>query len=460
MATEQDDVSISSRTTPDCVPSKPHCCQVTSVLIPLIPRPMCASDTAPHSAPRVPPELCDHIIDYLRDEPQALSACALACKTFLPRTRYIRFQNVTISATGLRKLKASLDIVDRTPGIASLVQGLTVRRAFARFQEAREPSAGKDGTLATLLRRLPGLRQLMLDSISIDSATAAVFRDTCPRVAKLQLARCQIESVGLLFALCEGLPSLRDLSLRDVHTRRPAVDPQLDSLPTFSLRSLHIESRQSLLNIDVSAHVVAGVVKNKLHTSLHSFHVCDLRTTEELDAVQELLRGAGPSLQHLALSFAGGRDLTEYNRTSSLCLFPGSLRTRSPAHSALCLALSILAPALRCTRGLRTLALSGVNLKHPCHLEVALLAHVDAPTLEHVEFRVLAGGCGDEHLDNVDWDRLARTLAEPRFGALRRVTFDIIHGKFVATAIEHIHSRMAPLERGGRVVTRFRWRPY
>ncbi|KAI3607018.1 hypothetical protein WG66_007874 [Moniliophthora roreri] len=41
--------------------------------------------------PRLPPELCDRIIDQYQDDKRALSACSLVCKSWLPRSRSILF---------------------------------------------------------------------------------------------------------------------------------------------------------------------------------------------------------------------------------------------------------------------------------------------------------------------------------------------------------------------------------
>ncbi|KAJ6502820.1 hypothetical protein C8R47DRAFT_1193129 [Mycena vitilis] len=51
------------------------------------------------SPPRIPPELGDHIIDYLSDSPPALRACSLTCTRFLPWCRHYLFRRVTVRPT-------------------------------------------------------------------------------------------------------------------------------------------------------------------------------------------------------------------------------------------------------------------------------------------------------------------------------------------------------------------------
>ena len=46
------------------------------------------------SDPRLPPELFDHIVDYLHDQPEALKRCCLVSKSWIPCARKHLFREV------------------------------------------------------------------------------------------------------------------------------------------------------------------------------------------------------------------------------------------------------------------------------------------------------------------------------------------------------------------------------
>ncbi|KAF9789295.1 hypothetical protein BJ322DRAFT_1000309, partial [Thelephora terrestris] len=35
----------------------------------------------------IPPEICDHIVDFLHDDPKTLKQCCLCSRSWVPRTR-------------------------------------------------------------------------------------------------------------------------------------------------------------------------------------------------------------------------------------------------------------------------------------------------------------------------------------------------------------------------------------
>ena len=49
-----------------------------------------------HAAPLLPPELYDAAIDHLWDDPKALAACALTCRSWVGASRLHRFRTVRI----------------------------------------------------------------------------------------------------------------------------------------------------------------------------------------------------------------------------------------------------------------------------------------------------------------------------------------------------------------------------
>ncbi|OCH92621.1 hypothetical protein OBBRIDRAFT_726470, partial [Obba rivulosa] len=48
------------------------------------------------TAPSLPPELSDHIVDHLRGDYDALKTCTLTCRAWLPRARFWLFKRISI----------------------------------------------------------------------------------------------------------------------------------------------------------------------------------------------------------------------------------------------------------------------------------------------------------------------------------------------------------------------------
>ncbi|KAJ6554182.1 hypothetical protein B0H19DRAFT_948733, partial [Mycena capillaripes] len=61
--------------------------------------------------PKLPPELNDKIIAFLRADRVALRACSTVCKSWLPSSRYLLFEKIRLSPT----TTGALDLL-RTPG--------------------------------------------------------------------------------------------------------------------------------------------------------------------------------------------------------------------------------------------------------------------------------------------------------------------------------------------------------
>ncbi|PCH41713.1 hypothetical protein WOLCODRAFT_119492 [Wolfiporia cocos MD-104 SS10] len=72
----------------------------------------------------VPQELCDHIIDYLYDDIQALAACSLCCRAWLRRTRRHMFESVTLSNRNVERATQFKSMLEASPVIGRCVRSL------------------------------------------------------------------------------------------------------------------------------------------------------------------------------------------------------------------------------------------------------------------------------------------------------------------------------------------------
>ena len=88
---------------------------------------MCEPETAVYSAPRVPPELSDRIIDFLHNDYVTLSAVSLVCRSFLPATRFHRFAHLALVGSRIEGFNKLLDI---SPALGSFVSELVLEGFF------------------------------------------------------------------------------------------------------------------------------------------------------------------------------------------------------------------------------------------------------------------------------------------------------------------------------------------
>ncbi|OBZ74691.1 hypothetical protein A0H81_05632 [Grifola frondosa] len=71
-----------------------------------------------------PVELIDHVIDYLRYDTHSLEACALTCRSWLPRSRYHLFWRILVFNPP--QLLRLAQVVDGTPALGALIERLIV----------------------------------------------------------------------------------------------------------------------------------------------------------------------------------------------------------------------------------------------------------------------------------------------------------------------------------------------
>jgi hypothetical protein len=74
--------------------------------------------------PRLPPEIVDTVINHLRDDKRALSACSLTCKQLLPSSRFHLFEKMTIAP---HRIKSTLHFFESaSTDIAATVRRLVI----------------------------------------------------------------------------------------------------------------------------------------------------------------------------------------------------------------------------------------------------------------------------------------------------------------------------------------------
>jgi hypothetical protein len=66
----------------------------------------------PHSMANLPLELTDRVIDFLHSDKNALAACSLVCKSWVPASRYHFFGEITF--TTVAKVQSFIELFEST----------------------------------------------------------------------------------------------------------------------------------------------------------------------------------------------------------------------------------------------------------------------------------------------------------------------------------------------------------
>lgn len=246
--------------------------------------------------PRLPPELCDMIIDLLEDDDEVLKACALTCRGWLLRSRVHLWSFLEISDG--ESCARLAQVLDQSPFLAPLVQELLLIEGTAEEEDEAEqerPMWVHHGIIP-LSRKFPALRTLefaqMQWSTYCSVAVAALLYLASP-ITDLSLSSCSFTTCGQFKNLLEAATSLDTLSVyntsfqdhgpmgysMDGRVRRHIYDVHLSSLHgevigwVLAGSKLCCLSRLSVLEIGPEEARVVGLFLHLLGESLHSLEI-------------------------------------------------------------------------------------------------------------------------------------------------------------------------------------------
>lgn len=195
--------------------------------------------------PSLPVELWEHIIDYLSNDQQSLSSCALVCKGWVDPARFHLFASIAIIGyvdySERRSFLAS-------PNIAPRIRRATIHRNklyFAPLIDSTE-SVKFASTLGTVLPALVGLKHLCLntDPWALDlamesgrSSIAGIF----PQLTSIHIVRIGSDIWQDLMRMISTSILLRELTTENAPRMLP-VNPIVDyTWP--ALQSLKMDDR-------------------------------------------------------------------------------------------------------------------------------------------------------------------------------------------------------------------------
>ncbi|KAF8969678.1 hypothetical protein BDZ97DRAFT_2072297 [Flammula alnicola] len=233
-------------------------------------------------SPHIPQEICDEVVSHLWGDDDALKACSLACRAFLPPCRQFLFSNIVLfSPTDKKKrpgltpsLQISLAIRYRTPGGGGDWEGIA--------------QGGLLGALLDIMQ-LPSLTYLNFQSLPL------VMVNHSPNLKHLVIRYLTTNSVM-------GYSSMHDVSAKSVY---------LDTLKVQFPDSFLLTNSTSMSPAwfsDIINNTALNVTKLK---KLHANAAGDFRAHHDMWMLLKLCAG---SLEELA--FTPAIDVSEPESSS------------------------------------------------------------------------------------------------------------------------------------------------
>ncbi|KAI0823524.1 hypothetical protein BC628DRAFT_1411547 [Trametes gibbosa] len=349
----------------------------------------------------LPPELWDETIDYLWDDVQSLHACSLACKTWLPCSRFHLFRNVRLRhADDVLRFRA---LLSSSPGIAPCVRKLSLSADYSGTTPdgtAQEDDTWVNGA-ATLLPLLHNITTLGLARVrwhALNAETRAAFAGVCRNVQQLFLFEVSFDASRDVVAFLSGFPALRELYFQAVSWKHDSPSPFEDPSSTQALAEPG-RMQLSYLFLDSKSSptlVTDWLLKHPEEHRLRTIQLC-WRELDNAKAIGDLLQASGSSLESLQVEFPAGLSEDDVPQ-SHLSL----------AHNT----------------GLRSLHFGGLDVR-ASHAFLssglfpwvtAMLAQMRSRRLQEVSFALEIASAAD--LRALDWARIDADLARTEFHGL------------------------------------------
>ncbi|KAJ7111654.1 hypothetical protein C8R43DRAFT_1041200, partial [Mycena crocata] len=246
------------------------------------------------SAPTLPPEVIDLIIDHLHDHLTSLKACSLVNRTFLASSRYHLHAGVFVTTRNFHAFMGRLKVPKNT-------WTFCLRSLHAAEFELKE--------LIQLWPFLPTFSHLRFLTIH---GRPIIFDDdlsgtqSIPSVRSVTLSRATFSSFQGLTALLRRFPSLRALKLDRVsfQINSPAASP-------LSLQALNLET----LSMTLTPEIMAWLQWTKFSVRAEFI---ELNIQIMSPAVAAYFRALGSQLNKLTLKFEPPPLLATFSLLSPL----------------------------------------------------------------------------------------------------------------------------------------------
>ncbi|PBK64812.1 hypothetical protein ARMSODRAFT_1087696 [Armillaria solidipes] len=197
------------------------------------------------SAPILPPELMDQIIDALSDDVDSLSLCAIASRQLINRSRYHLFHAVHFKFISHRSVNRCENFPKKCHSAASLIKRLTLSEDNIWYAGPSPTWVASEPQLPTalgLMENLTSLRLVKVKLVDVDIIW--------PGVEELEINECSVTNLGTFLG---GFHKLRKLTLREVGiyeetSPSPGVSVDLEELViTFACSRTEAKTIKCLL---------------------------------------------------------------------------------------------------------------------------------------------------------------------------------------------------------------------
>jgi hypothetical protein len=154
-------------------------------------------------SPSLPPEILDHIVDHLHDEPIALKTCCVVSKSWIQRTRIHLFASLEFYAPKSHIELWKKTFPDPPSSPAHHTRSLSIRGI--------PPITAADGDVGGWIRTFQNLTHFHLESIGLNDRQVPLvaFHGLSPTLKSLRLTCISSEVLDLICSF----PLLEDLAL-------------------------------------------------------------------------------------------------------------------------------------------------------------------------------------------------------------------------------------------------------
>ena len=259
------------------------------------------------SNPDLPAELLDHIVDFLRDDTEALKTCCLTSKSWIPRTRKHLFADVNFdSPTRLQAWKNKFPNPSTSPACYTKSLFLSYQWNLAHLADAEE-----GGWIPTFSQ----IEYLMIKIEGWDISLVP-FHGISPVLKSLSID-CIFPPLSPTSNLICSFPLLEDLSVeihydsyRDHHFHGQLAASRPSSSPVFT----------GYLQLSVSGamhHIAYGLLS--LPGGLHfQALILVVRSKEDILSATALVEECSPTLEYLELDCEPGMSVSPHVYDNSL----------------------------------------------------------------------------------------------------------------------------------------------
>ncbi|EMD35384.1 hypothetical protein CERSUDRAFT_106768 [Gelatoporia subvermispora B] len=182
---------------------------------------------------RIPYELCDSIIDLLREDRRALCACSLVHRAWLPKARYWLYKHVRINSTNKAKFQV---VLTSNAALGDNIERLTI---FARFPH--HPFEW-DKFLQSVTPHMPRLTRLEIHAGYLKDPKSFQYLTT---IRTLQLKGTCIESEATRLAWLRSIPQVEELKFWKIRLIGSSPIAASDYPLLFNLKSVKVHGARS-----------------------------------------------------------------------------------------------------------------------------------------------------------------------------------------------------------------------